>query len=257
MPTRITEPITIKGPRELRLMRQAGKIVAEVLAFLGEHVRPGISTKELDSLGYEALRKRGAIPSFKGYHGFPATICASVNEQVVHGVPGNYRLKEGDILSIDIGAIYQGFHGDAARTFAVGQINDEARRLMLVTEEALYRGIQAAVPGNHLGDIGYAIQSWVEDRGYAVVRDFVGHGIGQAMHEPPQVPNFGRPGTGTELQPGMTLAIEPMVSAGDWHVKVLEDGWTAVTQDGSLAAHFEHTVAVTEHGPEILTRLDD
>ena len=195
------------------------------------------------------------MPSFKGYHGYPCTICASVNEQIVHGIPGEYRLQEGDILSVDVGAIYNGWHGDSAVTYAAGRPSAEADRVMGVTREALRRGIAAAVPGNHLGDIGFAIQSWVEAEGYAVVRDFVGHGIGKAMHEAPQVPNFGEAGAGVKLRPGMTIAIEPMVSVGDWRVKVLEDGWTAVTADGSLSAHYEHSIAITSNGPEILTQV--
>ena len=195
------------------------------------------------------------MPSFKGYHGYPCTICASVNEQIVHGIPGEYRLQEGDILSVDVGAIYKGWHGDAAVTYAVGPPSVEADRVMGATREALRRGIAAAVPGNHLGDIGFAIQSWVEAQGLAVIRDFVGHGIGKAMHEAPQVPNFGEAGAGVKLRPGMTIAIEPMVSVGDWRVKVLEDGWTAVTVDGSLSAHYEHSIAITSNGPEILTQV--
>ncbi len=251
----MTGAVRLKSQRQLRLMRAAGKIVAEVLALLGEHVRPGVTTKELDQIAHVEIVRRGAIPSFKGYRGYPATICASVNEQVVHGIPGDYVLKEGDILSVDLGAIRDGWHGDAAFTYAVGRVDAAAQRLMDVTRVALERGIAVAVPGNRLGDIGHAIQSWVEGQGFAVVRDFVGHGIGRQMHEAPQVPNFGRRGTGFTLQPGMTLAIEPMVTAGDWRVQVLEDGWTAVSADGSLAAHYEHTIGVTEHGPEILTQL--
>lgn len=236
-------------------MRQAGKIVAEVLALLGEHTVPGATTAELDALAEAEIKKRGAVPSFKGYHGFPCTICASVNEQVVHGIPSGYRLNEGDILSIDVGAIYKGWHGDAAVTYAVGRANAQAERVMSATKEALQRGIAAAVPDNHLGDIGFAIQSWVEAQGLAVIRDFVGHGIGKVMHEAPQVPNFGEAGAGVKLLPGMTIAIEPMVSVGDWRVKVLDDGWTAVTADGSLSAHYEHSIVITDDGPEILTRV--
>ena len=236
-------------------MRQAGTIVAEVLALLGEHIVPGATTAELDALAEAEIKKRGAVPSFKGYHGYPCTICASVNEQIVHGIPSGYRLIEGDILSIDVGAIYKGWHGDAAVTHAVGRTNAQAERVMAVTREALRRGIAAAVPDNHLGDIGFAIQSWVEAQGFAVIRDFVGHGIGKVMHEAPQVPNFGEAGAGVKLLPGMTIAIEPMVSVGDWRVKVLDDGWTAVTVDGSISAHYEHTIVITNDGPEILTRV--
>lgn len=251
----MTKAIQLKTPQQLRYMRQAGKIVAEVLALLGEHIVPGATTAELDALAEAEIKKRGAVPSFKGYHGYPCTICASVNEQIVHGIPGDYHLQEGDILSIDVGAIYKGWHGDAAVTHAVGRPSAEAERVMDATREALRRGIAAAVPGNHLGDIGFAIQSWVEAQGLAVIRDFVGHGIGKVLHEAPQVPNFGEAGLGVKLRPGMTIAIEPMVSVGDWHVKVLDDGWTAVTADGSLSAHYEHSIAITNEGPEILTKV--
>jgi methionyl aminopeptidase len=251
----MTPTIQLKTARQLRFMRQAGKIVAEVLALLGEHIVPGATTEELDALAEAEIKKRGAVPSFKGYHGFPCTICASVNEQVVHGIPSDYQLQEGDILSVDVGAIYSGWHGDAAVTHAVGQTSAEAESVMDATREALRRGIAAAVPDNHLGDIGFAIQSWVEAQGFAVVRDFVGHGIGKELHEAPQVPNFGEAGAGVKLRPGMTIAIEPMVSVGDWHVKVLDDGWTAVTADGGLSAHYEHSIVITENGPEILTKV--
>ena len=251
----VTQAIRLKTPRQLHFMRQAGNIVAEVLALLGEHIVPGATTAELDALAEAEIKKRGAVPSFKGYHGYPCTICASVNEQIVHGIPSDYRLQEGDILSIDVGAIYKGWHGDAAVTHAVGQASAEAERVMGATQEALRRGIAAAVPDNHLGDIGFAIQSWVEAQGLAVIRDFVGHGIGKVMHEAPQVPNFGEAGSGVKLRPGMTIAIEPMVSVGDWRVKVLDDGWTAVTADGSLSAHYEHSIAITSEGPEILTKV--
>lgn len=251
----MSRAIQLKTPQQLRIMGQAGKIVAEVLALLGEQIVPGATTAELDALAEAEIMKRGAVPSFKGYHGYPCTICASVNEQIVHGIPGHYCLKEGDILSIDVGAIYKGWHGDAAVTYAVGEPSAEAVRVMGATQEALRRGIAAAVPDNHLGDIGFAIQSWVEAQGFAVIRDFVGHGIGKVMHEAPQVPNFGEAGAGVKLRPGMTIAIEPMVAVGDWHVKVLDDGWTAVTADGSLSAHYEHSIAITHNGPEILTKV--
>lgn len=252
---KMTKAIQLKTPKQLRYMRQAGKIVAEVLALLGERIVPGATTAELDALAEAEIKKRGAVPSFKGYHGYPCTICASVNEQIVHGIPGDYVLQEGDILSIDVGAIYKGWHGDSARTYAIGEPSAEATRVMDATREALRRGIEAAVPDNHLGDIGFAIQSWVESQGFGVIRDFVGHGIGQVLHEAPQVPNFGEAGAGIKLRPGMTIAIEPMVSVGDWQVKVLDDGWTAVTADGSLSAHYEHSIAITHEGPEILTRV--
>ena len=251
----MTKAIQLKTPRQLRYMRQAGKIVAEVLALLGEHVAPGATTAELDALAEAEIRKRGAMPSFKGYHGYPCTICASVNEQIVHGIPGEYRLQEGDILSIDVGAIYKGWHGDAALTYAVGRPSAEAERVMAATREALRRGIEAASPENRLGDIGFAIQSWVEAQGFAVVQGFCGHGIGRALHESPEVHNTGAAGAGVKLRPGMTIAIEPMVAVGDPGVIVLDDGWTAVTADGSLSAHYEHSIVITNNGPEILTRV--
>lgn len=247
--------IVSKSKTELELMREAGKIVALTHRLLAENIRPGISTKELDSLAEDFIRKQGAVPSFKGYHGYPASICTSVNEELVHGIPGSRILKDGDIISIDIGAQIHGFHGDSAWTYPVGNISEEAVQLLRVTEESLYKGIEQVREGNRLSDIGHAIQKHVEAAGFAVVRDYVGHGIGRQMHEDPQVPNYGPPGRGPRLKVGMTLAIEPMVNAATYHCKTLADNWTVVTADGNLAAHFEHTVALTEDGPEILTRL--
>ncbi|MGB9886570.1 MAG: type I methionyl aminopeptidase [Moorellales bacterium] len=245
--------IILKSDRELALMREAGRIVAEVLAQLEKMVQPGITTRELDRAAESLILKRGAYPSFKGYRGFPASICASVNQEVVHGLPGLRKLVEGDIISIDIGAEFQGYHGDAAITLPVGRVAPEVERLLRVTREALWLGIEQARVGRRLSDISHAIQSHVEGNGFSVVREFVGHGIGRAMHEEPQVPNYGRPGRGPRLMPGMTLAIEPMVNLGGPEVMVLADGWTVVTRDGSYSAHFEHTVAVTEDGPQVLT----
>ncbi|MGB9661578.1 MAG: type I methionyl aminopeptidase [Moorellaceae bacterium] len=247
--------IILKGRRELELMRRAGRIVAEALAELERHIAPGITTWELNRIAEEVLERRGAVPAFKGYRGFPASICTSVNEEVVHGIPGLKKLAEGDIISIDIGAVIDGYYGDAAATFPVGAVDEEKQRLMRVTQEALWQGINSAIVGNRLSDISHAIQSHVEKNGFSVVRDFVGHGIGREMHEDPQLPNFGSPGHGPRLRPGMTLAIEPMVNAGTYKVVTLSDGWTVVTLDGRPSAHFEHTVAVTENGPEVLTLL--
>jgi methionyl aminopeptidase len=243
----------LKSDRELALMREAGRIVAETLARLEKMVQPGITTKELDQAAENYILKRGAYPSFKGYRGFPASICASVNQEVVHGLPGLRKLAEGDIISIDIGAEFQGYHGDAAITVPVGRVTPEVERLLRVTREALWLGIEQARAGRRLSDISHAIQSHVERNGFSVVREFVGHGIGRTMHEEPQVPNYGRPGRGPRLVPGMTLAIEPMVNLGGPEVTVLADGWTVVTRDGSYSAHFEHTVAVTKEGPQVLT----
>jgi len=245
--------ILIKTDQEIQHMRKAGRIVGETLAILQEAVKPGITTAELDKIAEDYIRKCGAVPSFKGYYGFPASICASVNSEVVHGFPSKEALKEGDIISIDCGAIIDGFHGDAARTFPVGKISSDAQKLIDVTRESFFKGVEKAVIGNRLSDISHAIQEYAESFGYSMVRDFVGHGIGRSMHEDPEVPNFGRPGRGPKLLKGMVLAIEPMVNMGDFHVKVLSNDWTVVTVDGSLSAHYENTVAITENGPELLT----
>ena len=246
--------IELKNPAQIERMRKAGKIVAETLELMRETVRPGVTTQELDRLAEEHIRKQGAIPAFKGYNGFPATLCASVNEQVVHGIPGLRTLQSGDIISIDCGAVIDGFYGDAAITLPVGVVSEDLQMLLKVTEESLMRGIDQAIKGNRLYDVSHAVQSHVEAHGFSVVRDYVGHGIGRAMHEEPQIPNYGKPGRGPRLEIGMVLAIEPMVNMGTYEVKTLSDHWTVVTKDGKASAHFEHTVAITENGPEILTR---
>jgi len=245
--------IYLKSDQEIEIMRKAGQIVAEALLLIEEAIRPGITTKELDTIAEEYILRCGARPSFKGYHGFPATICASVNEEVVHGIPGERVLKEGDIISVDCGAFYQGFHGDAARTFPVGKVAPEAQRLIDVTRESFFEGLKYAKVGNRLGDISAAIQEYVEKNNFSVVRDYVGHGIGREMHEQPSVPNYGKKGRGIRLQKGLVLAIEPMVNMGTFAVKELDDGWTVVTYDGKLSAHYENTVAILDNGPEILT----
>ncbi len=247
--------IILKSAQEIKYMREAGRITALALYELGKRIRPGITTGELNRYAEEFLQRAGATPAFLGYHGFPASICASVNNEVVHGIPGLRKLENGDIISIDMGAVYQGYYGDAAATFPVGEISEEARRLLEVTRGALYEGISKAVAGNRIGDISAAVQAFVEANGFHVVRDFVGHGIGRNMHEEPQVPNFGKPGLGPRLQAGMALAIEPMVNVGTHEVVVMPDRWTVITKDGSLSAHFEHTIVVTEGQPEILTLL--
>jgi methionyl aminopeptidase len=245
--------IILKSKNEIEKMRVACGVVAEVLQDLIREVRPGISTLELDAIAEHGIRARGAIPAFKGYRGFPNTLCISVNEQVVHGIPSKRRLKEGEIVGLDLGAKWDGYYGDAAVTVSVGRIAPAAQSLLITTKEALYVGINEVRPGKYLSDVSHAIQSYAEARGYSVVRAFVGHGIGTALHEEPQVPNFGPPGRGPRLKAGMVLAIEPMVNIGDADVEILDDGWTVVTADGQLSAHFEHTVAITEEGPEILT----
>ncbi len=247
--------ITLKSDRELLYMRDAGKVVAGAHQEVAKAVREGVTTGELDKIAEDYIVSQGAKPSFKGYYGFPASICASVNEQVVHGFPGLRRLKNGDIISIDIGAELNGYHGDAAVTLPVGEIDQEVERLLNVTKESLSKGIEQAVIGNRLSDISHAIQKHVETNGFSVVRDYVGHGIGRNMHEDPQVQNFGMPGRGPRLKHGMVLAIEPMVNLGTYEVETLSDNWTVVTKDKKPSAHFEHTVAITENGPEILTRL--
>lgn len=248
--------VILKSSWEIDLIRKSGRIVAEALARLTKLVEPGITTLDLDRLAEEYILKRGAKPAFKGYRGYPYTLCASVNEQVVHALPSERTLKEGDIVSLDLGSIVDGYYGDAAVTVPVGQVSDEANRLIDVTQESLRRAIDAVHPGGRLSDISHAVQAAVEAEGFSVVRLFVGHGIGRSLHEEPQIPNFGPPGHGPVLKTGMVLAIEPMVNAGSPDVMILEDRWTAVTSDGSLSAHFEHTVALTENGTEVLTSLD-
>ncbi|MEE0858511.1 MAG: type I methionyl aminopeptidase [Acutalibacteraceae bacterium] len=249
--------VVLKTKRELDLMREACRISANALKEAGKAVQPGVSTKEIDDIVRKYIQKQGATPSFLGYGGFPASACISVNDVVIHGIPSKKQiLKSGDIVSIDVGAFIEGFHGDNAYTFACGEISDKAQALLDATKESLYEGIKQAIAGNRIGDIGNAIQRYVEDRSYSVVRDFVGHGVGAKLHEDPSVPNYGTPGRGVRLLPGMTIAIEPMITAGKYAVKVLDDDWTTVTVDGSLAAHFEHTIAITPNGPVIMTIPD-
>jgi methionyl aminopeptidase len=247
--------IVLKSSQEVARMREAGRIVAEVLACLREKVAPGVTTAELDAVAHRIIVGYGAKPSFKGYRGFPASLCVSVNEEIVHGIPGKRVLREGDIVSLDVGAIYRGYQGDAAITLGVGKVNGTAQHLMEVAAEALQAGIAQSRFGKRTGDISWAIQRCAERNGYSVVREYTGHGIGREMHEDPQIPNFGDRGRGVRLKPGMTFALEPMVTVGDYHTSVLDDNWTVVTRDGQLSAHFEHTIAVTEGEPEILTRL--
>lgn len=246
--------VSIKSAREIELMREAGKRLAHVHQELGNAIRPGMSTLEVDALGEKLIRDCGCIPNFLHYNGYPASICVSVNDEVVHGIPKKDRyLKEGDIVSLDAGLIYKGYHSDAARTHAVGKVSEEAMKLMEVTKQSFFEGIRMAKEGNHLFDISAAIDSYVSGFGYGIVRDLVGHGIGTALHEDPQIPNFAQKRKGVRLQAGMTLAIEPMVNAGTWQVNFLRDGWTVVTKDGSLSAHYENTILVTDGEPEILT----
>ncbi|MGA8532936.1 MAG: type I methionyl aminopeptidase [Candidatus Tumulicola sp.] len=248
--------VALKSAREIEVMRRSGAITSKVLADLMKAARPGMSTGDLDELAEKGIRERGGVPTFQGYHGFTGSICASVNDEVVHGIPGPRRLRDGDLLSIDIGTTFEGYVSDSAATVAVGTISAAAQRLLDVTQQCLMIGIAAMQRGNHVGDIGAAVQAHAEKNGFGVVRDLVGHGVGREMHEEPQVPNYGTTGTGMELRPGLVLAIEPMITQGGYAVNVLKDGWTVVTADGKLAAHFEHTVAVTERGPKILTLRD-
>jgi len=247
--------MVIKSSEEVALMRQAGKVVATVLQKLKEKVKPGIKTNQLDSVAVSELRRFGAKASFKGYQGFPSHLCVSVNDEIVHGIPGERQLNEGDIVSLDFGAMLNGFHGDAAITVGVGRISSQAQELLTVTEAALMAGIRTAHCGAHLGDVSAAIQSYVEERGFSVVREYSGHGIGRDLHEDPLVPNFGFCGEGLLLQEGMALALEPMVTAGDWLTNLAENQWTVLTADGSLSAHFEHTIAINDVEPEVLTLL--
>lgn len=249
----ITVMIIIKSQREIDYLKQSNAIVAEVLENLKKMIAPGVTTKELDQMAEDYILRKGARPAFKGYRGFPATLCVSINDEVVHGIPNQRQLKEGDIVSIDVGVNYIGYYGDAAITLPVGEIDPVAKRLLEVTEKALYIGIDEARVGNRLFDISYAIQSWVESNGFSVVRDFVGHGIGRDLHEDPQIPNFGSPRQGPRLEKGMVFALEPMVNEGTYQVKVLSDGWTVVTADGKRSAHFEHTIVITGNRAEILS----
>lgn len=247
--------IVLKTDEEIKKMSEACRIVAEVLKGVKEKVSPGVTTKELDEFAESYIVSMGGRPAFKGYRGYPSTICASVNEEVVHGIPSGKKLKNGDIISVDVGVHYNGFYGDAAVTLPVGPISRQAEKLLAVTEGSLEAGIKKALPGNRLYDISAAIQDYVESQGFSVVRTFVGHGIGRELHEDPQIPNYGSPGEGPKLLEGMTLAIEPMVNAGGWEVNILKDGWTAVTRDGKLSAHFEHTVVIKNNSQDILTKL--
>jgi len=246
--------IIIRSPREVEQIRKANVVVAEVLERLKTLVVPGVTTDDLDRISEEIILSKGAVPAFKGYRGYPKTLCVSINEEVVHGIPNQRRLKEGDIVSIDVGSNLHGYFGDAAITFPVGEVNPEAKRLMEVTEKALTIGIGMAKVGNRLFDISHAVQAWVESNGFSVVRDFVGHGIGKSLHEDPQIPNFGSPNQGPRLEKGMVFALEPMVNEGTYEVRVLDDGWTVVTADGKPSAHFEHTIAITDGEAEILSR---
>ena len=246
--------IICKTPREIEIMREAGKIVALTHQELKKQIVPGITTKELDGIADKFIRQHGAVPSFKGYNGFSGSICASVNEELVHGIPGNRALGDGDIISIDIGAYYKGYHGDSAWTYPVGRISTDTQKLLDVTEESLFLGLKEAKPGERLSNISHAIQTYVEGNELSIVREYVGHGVGQDLHEAPQIPHYGPPNKGPRLKPGMVLAIEPMVNAGSRYVNTLSDNWTVVTVDGKMCAHFEHTIAITESGYEILTK---
>ncbi|HEX8100958.1 MAG TPA: type I methionyl aminopeptidase [Actinomycetota bacterium] len=246
--------IIFKSPEEIEKMRRAGHVVGVTIDRLLEEVRPGMTTQDLDRIAEKSIRAEGAVPSFKGYRGFPASICTSVNKQVVHGIPGQRRVEEHDVLSLDVGAIWEGYHGDSAVTIFVGEPpSDVAEKLVRVAEESLEAGISQLRPGGRLSDVGHAVQQVVEGAGFSCVREYAGHGVGRALHEDPQIPNYGPPGRGPVIRPGLVVAVEPMVNVGDWRTRVLADKWTVVTADGSLSAHFEHTIAVTEDGPEVLT----
>lgn len=249
----MSRKVELKSQAELEKMRKSGILLRQVFNEIGRHVAPGVTTAQLDMVARKAIEAGGAKPAFLGYMGFPATLCTSVNEEVVHGIPSDRALNPGDIVSIDCGLVLNGFYADTATTYPVGEISDEAKALLKATEESLWKAIEQMVNGNRIGTVSFAVQQYVEERGYSVVRDYTGHGIGRAMHEPPQIPNFGEPDTGFRLRPGLVLAIEPMVNAGTFKTKTLKDGWTVVTADGKLSAHFEHTVAVTDNGPMILT----
>jgi len=248
--------INIKSPREIEIMRRSGKITAKTLVRLMDAAKPGVTTGELDRIAEESIRSLGGVPTFIGYNGYPSSICTSVNDEVVHGMPGDRALENGDLLSIDIGTTLEGYVSDSAVTVGIGEVGEAAQRLMRVTQECLMLGIAQMEVGKHLGDIGHAVQHYAESHGYGVVRALVGHGIGRKMHEDPQVPNYGAPGQGPLLRNGLVLAVEPMITEGAWEVETLEDGWTVVTEDGKLAAHFEHTIAITDSGPKILTLRD-
>ena len=246
--------VVLKNSSEVRGMIAAGKLSAQALKLAGEMVEPGVTTSEIDREIRKFIQSHGAVPSFLGYGGFPGSACISINEQIIHGIPGPRKIQEGDIVSVDVGAFFKGFHGDNAATFGAGKVSPEAQALMDATRESLYKGIAMAQKGNRLGDVSHAIQSYVEALGYGVVREYVGHGVGRKLHESPEVPNYGRAGHGVRLLPGMTIAIEPMINQGTANVRQLSDGWTVVTADGKLSAHFEHTIAITDQGPLILTQ---
>ncbi|AQS59437.1 type I methionyl aminopeptidase [Desulforamulus ferrireducens] len=248
--------IILKSPKEISIMRDAGKIVAECHALIAEKIKPGINTLMLDQMVEKLIRQRGAVPSFKGHHGFPATICVAVNDVICHGFPSSTKLRDGDVVTIDIGAHYKGYHADSAWSYAVGHVSPEITKLMEVTKECLFKGIEQARPGNRVGDIGHAIQQYAESFGYGVIREFCGHGIGQSLWEEPQIPHYGRKNRGLSLKTGMTIAIEPMITNGGWRSKLDQDGWTARTIDGSICVQYEHTIAITEAEPVILTTLD-
>ena len=249
--------IIIKSPREIELMRQAGKITAAARSLAREMVTPGITTAQIDREVRRFIQKSGAIPTFLGYGGFPASVCLSVNDEVIHGIPGSRIIQEGDIVSVDVGATWKGYVGDCAGTYVAGTASDEAKRLIEVTRQSFFEGIKFARAGNRVGDISHAVQAYVENNGFSVVRDYVGHGVGAQMHEAPEVPNFGKAGRGPTLVKGMTIAVEPMVNAGTWEIKVLSDGWTVKTKDGALSAHYENTILITDGEPEILTFAED
>ena len=253
--------ILIKSQKEIEYMRESGRIVALALEAIEKAIRPGVTTRELDKIATDVLKKEGAIPSFKGQQGFegskpyPATICASVNNQIIHGIPGDYALQDGDIISIDMGALKNGYHGDAARTFAVGNVSETAKKLIEVTKGSFFEGLKMAKAGNRVSDISHAVQTYAESFGFSVVRDFVGHGIGKELHEEPQVPNYGKPGRGPRLSSGMVIAVEPMINEGSYDINILRDGWTVVTIDGKLSAHYENTILITDGEPELLTMI--
>ena len=251
------EMISLKSPSQIERMRRAGRLTAQARALAGSLVRPGVTTHEIDTAVRKFIESHGAKPSFLGYGGFKGSACISINEEVIHGIPGPRKLKEGDIVSVDVGAYLDGFHGDCAATFPCGEVSPEALELIRVTEQSFWEGIKLARAGNRVFDISHAVQQYVESHGCSVVRDFVGHGVGARLHEAPEVPNFGPAGHGPRLQPGMTIAVEPMVCAGDWRVKVLKDGWTTVSADGSLTAHYENTILITDSEPEVLTWAED
>ena len=249
--------ISLKSPRDIEKMRRAGRLTAEARALAGDMIRPGVTTLEIDTAVRRYIESKGGIPSFLNYNGFPASVCLSVNDEVIHGIPGPRVLMDGDIVSVDVGAILDGFHGDCAETFACGTISPEAERLIAVTRQSFWEGMKFARRGYRVGDISHAIQSYVEQNDFSIVRDYIGHGVGTKLHEPPEVPNFGSPGHGPRLMPGMTLAVEPMVNAGAWQIRVLEDGWTVKTADGSLAAHYENSILITKSEVETLTVLPE